>query len=133
MLIAGDPEDPSTYFSGDDRSEVSPISCPDNLAFDEVGNLWIATDGMPGTLNFRDGLFFMPVRSNEKGHVQQFLSVPVGAECCGPVVDLENNTILVEVQHPGEVDGADPDHVVSSFPYRGDSQPRPSVIHVYTP
>ncbi len=131
ILIAGDPHDPTTYFAGYDKSEVSPISCPDNLAFDSVGNMWIATDGMPGTLDACDGLFFMPVRSNEKGHVQQFLSVPVGAECCGPVVSPETNTILVAVQHPGEVDGATPSNVVSQFPYKGAGQPRPSVIHVF--
>ncbi len=130
VLIAGDPSDPVTYFSGFDKGEVSPISCPDNVAFDESGNLWIATDGMPGTLQACDGLFMMPVAGSDKGHVQQFLSVPVGAECCGPVVRMEDNTILVAVQHPGEVDDASPDNVVSTFPYRGDSQPRPSVIHV---
>lgn len=131
VLIAGDPEDPTTYFSGYDKSEVSPISCPDNVAFDADGNLWISTDGMPGTLGACDGLFLMPVSGPEKGHVQQFLSVPVGAECCGPVVSLEINTILVAVQHPGEVDGATPDNVVSTFPYQGDGQPRPGVIHVF--
>jgi hypothetical protein len=35
------------------------------------------------------------------------------------------------VQHPGEVNGASPENVVSRFPYRGDGQPRPSVIHAY--
>lgn len=50
MLIAGDPTDPSTYFAGYDRNQVSPISCPDNVTFDKAGNLWISTDGMPGTL-----------------------------------------------------------------------------------
>ncbi|MGB3827445.1 MAG: PhoX family phosphatase [Ornithinimicrobium sp.] len=131
VLIAGDPDDPTTYFSGYDKSDVSPISCPDNVAFDDCGDLWIATDGMPGTLGACDGLFYMPLRGKEKGHVQQFLSVPVGAECCGPVVALKDNTVLVAVQHPGEVDGATPDSVVSHFPYTGDGQPRPGIIHVY--
>ena len=29
------------------RSKVSPIASPDNIAFDNAGNLWIATDGQP--------------------------------------------------------------------------------------
>ena len=49
FLLCGDPEDPSTYFAGFDKSQVSPISCPDNLSFDRCGNLFIATDGAPGT------------------------------------------------------------------------------------
>jgi secreted PhoX family phosphatase len=130
VLIAGNPEDPTTYFAGYDRSQVSPISCPDNVAFDAAGNLWISTDGQPGSLGLCDGLFLMPLAGPERGHVQQLLSVPVGAECCGPVILWDERSVIVAVQHPGEVDGASPDNVVSTFPYLGDGQPRPGVVHV---
>lgn len=133
VLIAGDPEDPTTYFYGYDKSAVSPISCPDNVAFDADGNLWISTDGMPGTLALCDALYLMPVEGPDKGWLRQFLSVPVGAETCGPVIELEDNTVLVAVQHPGEVSGASPSNVISEFPYLGDGQPRPGVVHVYRP
>ena len=132
VLVAGNPSDPQTYFNGYDRSEVSPISCPDNVAFDAAGNLWISTDGMPGTLNHCDGLYVMPLEGPERGRLQQFLSVPVGAETCGPTI-LGKDSVIVAVQHPGEVSGASPENVVSQFPYRGDGQPRPSVIHAYRP
>ena len=47
-MVCGDPaKDASTYFSGFPADQVSPISCPDNVAFDSVGNLWISTDGAP--------------------------------------------------------------------------------------
>ena len=59
FLVAGSPEDPSSYFAGFDKSQVSPISCPDNVAFDRGGNLWIATDG--GRLGTHDGFFAAPV------------------------------------------------------------------------
>lgn len=130
VLVAGDPTDPQTYFNGYDKSEVSPISCPDNVAFDAAGNLWISTDGMPGTLNYCDALYVMPLEGADKGKLQQFLSVPVGAETCGPTI-LGPDSVIVAVQHPGEVTGASPENVVSHFPYRGDGQPRPSVIHAY--
>ena len=129
VLIAGDPADPSTYFSGYDRSEVSPISCPDNVAFDRDGNLWIATDG--NALGHCDGLYLMPLSGPHKGHLQQFLSVPAWAECCGPLVTWDQRTVLAAVQHPGEVDGASPASPRSLFPYQGDGQPRPSVIQVH--
>ena len=46
LLICGDPATAGTYFGGY-TGPVSPISCPDNLAFDSEGDLWISTDGSP--------------------------------------------------------------------------------------
>lgn len=128
-LVCGNPDDADTYFGGYDKSKVSPISCPDNLAFDPAGNLWIATDGNPDVLGGNDGLFAMPVRGAERGHVKRFLSVPVAAETCGPLVSADGRTVFVAVQHPGEADGATPDRPASTWP-DGD-QPRPSVICVW--
>ncbi|MEV0150812.1 MULTISPECIES: PhoX family phosphatase [unclassified Nonomuraea] len=122
-LVCGDPNDPSTYFGGYDKTKVSPISCPDNLAFDHDGNLWIATDG--NALGSNDGLFVTPLKGKERGHVRQFLTVPIGAETCGPMVTEDQRSVFVAVQHPGEADGATPDSPVSHWP-DGD-QPRPSV------
>ena len=130
-LLAGDPKDPSTYFNGYDKSAVSPISCPDNVTFDSRGNLWIATDGQPGTLNYNDGLFVMPVDGPEKGKLRQFLAVPTGAETCGPLISKDERTVFVAVQHPGEVDGATADKPASRFPYTGFKGPRPAVIQVF--
>ncbi|HWM02495.1 MAG TPA: PhoX family phosphatase [Actinophytocola sp.] len=127
MLVCGDPNSPDTYFAGYDKSQVSPISCPDNVAFDSKGNLWISTDG--NALETNDGLFAVPVEGRERGHVKQFLTVPIGAETCGPVV--KDDFVLVSVQHPGEVDDASADNPVSHWPEGGDSQPRPSVVAVY--
>lgn len=59
----------------------------------------------------------LPLEGRERGKLKQFLSVPVGAECCGPVISGDERTVLVAVQHPGEVSGASPDNVVSNFPY----------------
>ncbi len=126
-VLCGDPEDPSTYFAGFDKQKVSPISAPDNLAFDRAGNLWIATDG--NELGSNDGLFAMPVQGKERGYVRQFLTVPVGAETCGPLITSDQRTCFVAVQHPGEVDGATPQHPASRWP-DGD-QPRPSVVSVW--
>ena len=83
---------------------VSPISCPDNVAFDSVGNLWVSTDGQPSALSHNDGLFKVPLAGPERGRVQQFLAVPTGAETCGPVVHDNDGkgSVFVAVQHPGE-------------------------------
>ncbi|MFI6183926.1 PhoX family protein [Nonomuraea sp. NPDC051191] len=126
-LICGDPNDPATYFAGFDKTKVSPISCPDNVTFDADGNLWISTDG--NQLGSNDGLFVMPVRGSDRGHLRQFLTVPLGAETCGPLVTADQKSVFVAVQHPGELDGATPDNPASRWP-DGD-QPRPSVAVVW--
>ncbi|QWF80560.1 PhoX family protein [Amycolatopsis sp. CA-230715] len=126
LLVCGDPKTADTYFGGFPKDQVSPISCPDNVAFDRHGNLWISTDG--NTLGANDGLFSVPVDGPERGHVKQFLSVPVGAETCGPVVT--DNLVLVAVQHPGE-DAPSSANPTSHWPDGGTSQPRPAIVSVW--
>ncbi|HEY0774335.1 MAG TPA: alkaline phosphatase PhoX, partial [Nocardioidaceae bacterium] len=126
--VCGDPEAPETYFAGYPKEKVSPISCPDNVAFDPVGNLWISTDG--NSLGSNDGLFRVPVEGAERGHVQQFLTVPVGAETCGPLLTEDGLSVFVAVQHPGETDGATFENPSSTWPHTDDF-PRPSVVVAY--
>ncbi|GGS19528.1 PhoX family protein [Actinokineospora fastidiosa] len=129
LLVCGDPAASDTYFGGYDKSQVSPISCPDNLAFDKHGNLWISTDG--NALGSNDGIFATATTGRERGHLKQFLTVPNGAEACGPVI--EEDFVLVSVQHPGEIDGASADNPASHWPDGGATQPRPSVAVVWKP
>ncbi len=127
LLVCGDPDDPSTYFAGFDGERVSPIACPDNVAFDHDGNLWITTDSS-AALGANDGLYAVPLEGPERGHVQLFATVPRGGEACGPII--ERDLVLVSAQHPGEVDGADADDPASNWPDGGDSRPRPSVVAI---
>ncbi len=129
FLVCGDPEDPGTYFAGYDKDQVSAISCPDNLAFDDHGNLWISTDGQPDSLGANDALYGVAVDGRRRGEVRQFLAVPTGAETCGPVITDER--VLVAVQHPGEVDGANYENQASHWPDGGSSVPRPSIVVAY--
>ncbi|WP_232666617.1 PhoX family protein [Pseudonocardia sp. TRM90224] len=124
FLVCGDPADASTYFAGFPKDQVSPISCPDNLAFDEHGNLWIATDG--NALKSNDGLFGVAVEGPQRGQVKQFLTVPSGAETCGPIV--QKDRVFVAVQHPGEKDGATVEKPASTWPDGPGHLVRPSVI-----
>ncbi|MFD3456660.1 PhoX family protein [Streptomyces sp. NPDC058691] len=126
FLVAGDPSDPSTYFAGFPKDQVSPISCPDNVAFDPHGNLWISTDGAPGTLGTHDALYGVAVKGEKRGQVRQFLSVPKGAETCGPII--QDKRVLVAVQHPGETDGSTYQNPSSRWPDGGKGIPRPSVV-----
>ncbi|MFE6227092.1 PhoX family protein [Streptomyces sp. NPDC057854] len=127
FLVAGDPEDPSTYFAGYPKEKVSPISCPDNVAFDPHGNLWISTDG--NQLGSHDGLFGVAVHGERRGELKQFLTVPRGAETCGPVI--QDRRVLVAVQHPGEIDGASVENPASAWPDGPGKIVRPSVVAVW--
>ncbi|MFF9339088.1 MULTISPECIES: PhoX family protein [unclassified Streptomyces] len=127
FLVAGDPDDPATYFAGYPKDRVSPISCPDNVAFDPHGNLWISTDG--NQLGSHDGLFGVAVHGERRGELKQFLTVPRGAETCGPVI--QDRRVLVAVQHPGELDGASVENPASAWPDGPGRIVRPSVVAVW--
>ncbi|MGW1275994.1 PhoX family protein [Streptomyces tsukubensis] len=127
FLVAGDPKDPSTYFAGFPKEKVSPISCPDNVAFDPHGNLWISTDG--NQLGSHDGLFGVAVHGERRGELKQFLTVPKGAETCGPVI--QERRVLVAVQHPGELDGASVEKPASVWPDGPGRIVRPAVVAVW--
>ncbi|MDI3402882.1 PhoX family protein [Streptomyces cavernicola] len=127
FLVAGDPNDPATYFGGFPKDQVSPISCPDNVAFDSYGNLWISTDG--NELGSHDGLFGTATVGEFRGQLKQFLTMPTGAETCGPLV--QDRRVLVSVQHPGEVDGASAEKPASTWPDGPGTLVRPSVVSVW--
>ncbi len=127
FLVAGDPNDPATYFAGFPKDKVSQISCPDNVAFDRHGNLWISTDG--AQLGSHDGLFGVATQGPRRGELKQFLTVPTGAETCGPVIG--ERQVLVAVQHPGEITGATVEAPASTWPDGPGTYVRPAVVAVW--
>ncbi len=129
LLVCGDPAAADTYYGGFDKSKVSPISCPDNVAFDSHGNLWISTDG--NALDSNDGLFAVALDGPNRGETRQFLTVPIGAETCGPIVT--DDLVTVCVQHPGEHDDNSIDDPLSRWPEGGNGTARPSVVAVWRP
>ncbi|MGZ5403239.1 MAG: PhoX family protein [Nocardioides sp.] len=128
MLVCGDPDADETYFAGFPKDRVSPISCPDNVAFDPEGNLWISTDG--NVLGSNDGLFRVPVSGPRRGKVEQFATMPVGAEACGPFITEDGKSVFIAPQHPGETNGATFENQSSTWPNR-EAFPRPSVVVIY--
>jgi secreted PhoX family phosphatase len=127
FIVCGDPSDETTYFAGYDRTKVSPISCPDNIAFDGRGNLWIATDGQPSALKRNDGFYAVPVQGTDRGRLRQFMSSVPAAEVCGPEFTPDGTTLFLAIQHPGE--GSKYGAFSTSWP-DGEGPPRPSVIAI---
>lgn len=127
LLLCGDPDDPSTYFAGFPKEQVSPIANPDNLAFDKIGNLWITTDGQNNSLNLNDGYFAVPVDGEGRGHVQQFFAGVTGSEVTGPDFTPDNRTLFLAIQHPGE--GSTFSEPSSTWPDNS-TPPRPSILTI---
>lgn len=127
LLVCGDPAEAYSYFGGFDKSKVSPISCPDNLAFDSHGNLWITTDG--NALGSHDGLYGVETQGENRGQVKCFLTVPKDAETCGPIITDER--VMVNVQHPGEGDDATVENPSSTWPDGPGKAPRPAVVVIW--
>ncbi len=129
FMLCGDPNDPAqgTYFAGAPREKVSPIGAPDNITFATQGNLWVGTDGMEGALGWQDAIYACVTEGPDRGTLLPFMSVPIGAETCGPTFTPDNTTFFLAVQHPGE--GGTFERPISSWP-TGAGLPRPAVVFV---
>ena len=87
-------------------SATSPdgwFGMPDNCAVDNMGRLWIATDGNSGVTTGRsDGVWAMETEGALRGTSKHFFRVPAGGELCGPYFTPDDTTMFVAVQHPGQ-------------------------------
>jgi secreted PhoX family phosphatase len=115
---------------------ASGFSCPDNLTFDNEGNLWTMCDISTEKLNkdryapFKNNAMFMiPTQGEHKGKAFQFASGPVECEMCGGAFTPDYSTMFLSIQHPGE-NSASLDNPTSRWPNGGDDIPRPAVVAI---
>jgi len=115
------------------------FACPDNLAFDKKGNLWVTTDISGSNLNkgeyspFKNnGLFYVPMSGPDAGIPKLVATAPVEAELTGPTFSPDGRTLFLSVQHPGEKTKS-LDALTSHWPGGGDSIPRPAVVAISGP
>ncbi|MEL6390861.1 MAG: alkaline phosphatase PhoX [Bacteroidota bacterium] len=125
----------STYLAG---GEESGFSCPDNLAFDQAGNLWMTTDMSGSSMNKEDkpymafknnSLFVIPRYGEQAGQVIRVATAPRDAELTGPWFAPDGKTLFLSVQHPGE-QTTDLDNPTSRWPFDSDNIPKPSVVAI---
>jgi len=125
----------STYIAG---GEENGFSCPDNLAFDMAGNLWITSDMSGSAMNKEDGpympfknngLFVIPRHGEDAGKVIQMASAPRDAELTGPWFSPDGKTLFLSVQHPGE-QTKDLNDPTSKWPFDPDNIPKPAVVAI---
>lgn len=143
FLLAGDPaggrlitdltqvKTDSAYYAGyATAADLSPIGSPDNVGFDQAGNLWVVTDGTQPNGN-NDGCWVCPTTGPDRGRLRQFMSGPVGCEVCGCQFTPDGETLFLSIQHPGE--GGNVAEPRSHWPDGPGTQPRSSVIAVRKP
>ena len=125
-----------TFSAGDFLVGGRDFSCPDNLAFDKNGNLWMVTDMSGSAMNkppyskFKNnGLFFIPTAGKLAGQVFQVASAPTHAEITGLSWDEDHETLFVAVQHPGEKSKS-LKKLTSHWPNGGTSRPKSSVVQI---
>lgn len=119
--------------------EKAGFACPDNLAFDRHGNLWMTSDISSSSLGKGDyapflnnGLFVIPTSGPSAGQVIQVASAPVEAELTGPSFSPDGKTLFLSVQHPGE-ESKSASAPTSLWPNGVGTVPKPSVVAIRGP
>ena len=137
LVLAGDPANERAEAKGNIQGDV--FACPDGIAFDARGTLWVQTDMGPTVMNrgemARIGNNQMLACDLATGEMRRFLVGPVNCEITGATWTPDGRTMFVNVQHPGETpsersDPAEP-RKFSSWPdYRADGRPRSATVVV---
>jgi len=101
-LLAGDPA-----FDSSVRLNASNIfGSPDGIYYDRDGRLWIQTDISNSTQNRANyvniGNNMMLAADPTTGDIRRFLTGPRGCEITGVIITPDQQTMFVNVQHPGE-------------------------------
>ncbi|MCZ8123275.1 MAG: PhoX family phosphatase [Magnetospirillum sp.] len=84
------------------------FACPDNMAIDPQGRLWVGTDqgtAWKAASGTADGVWAMETDGALRGTSRMFFRAPVGAEICGMNFTSDGRAMTVAVQHPA-TDGA---------------------------
>jgi uncharacterized protein len=113
----------------------SGLSSPDNLVFDNKGNLWVACDVSSTSVSKgiyerfgNNGLFMVPTSGANAGDAYQFASGPIESELTGAWFNANYDTLFLSVQHPGE-ETKDLLNPTSRWP-TGKGLPKPSLVAI---
>lgn len=114
--------------SGRAEAGEQGFSSPDNLTFDKAGNLWVVTDISSASLNNpntptgqqnlyhrNNAVFMLPRTGPNAGVAFRFANMPLEAEATGPYFTPDEQTLFINVQHPGEET-----HALTKTPVFGD-------------
>jgi secreted PhoX family phosphatase len=126
FLLAGNPTQHTNLFGGSSNINTDNMfNSPDGLRFDAQGNLWIQTDGDYSNKNDFAGMGNnqMLMGNPETGEIHRFLVGPRECEITGLTWSLDQKTMFVGIQHPGQKGG-------SHWPDGGNATPRSAIIAI---
>jgi uncharacterized protein len=135
LLLAGDPAAARAEAKGNVKGDL--FGCPDGIAFDAAGRLWIQTD-MHASQMYKGeftnlGNNQMLIYDAASGTTKRFLTAPTNSEVTGATWTPDGKTLFINVQHPGETAGdrSDPQDPgkFSNWPdYTPGGRPRSSTV-----
>ncbi|MBL8289707.1 MAG: PhoX family phosphatase [Rubrivivax sp.] len=137
LVLAGDPANERAEAKGTVRGDA--FACPDGLAIDPLGRLWVQTDISASALNkgemARLGNNAMLACDVASGEFRRFLVGPVNCEVTGAAFTPDARTLFVNIQHPGEPpgDSSDPRQPrrYSNWPdFKPNGRPRSATVVV---
>jgi secreted PhoX family phosphatase len=137
LALAGDPANERAEAKGNIRGDI--YACPDGIAFDQRGVLWIQTDthatqmykGELARVGNNQMLACDPVT----GETRRFLTGPTNCEVTGVDLTPDGTTMFISIQHPGETpsdrsDPTQPDKYSNWPDYAAGGRPRSSTVAI---
>jgi secreted PhoX family phosphatase len=137
LVLCGDPANERAAARGNIHGDL--YACPDGLAFDARGVLWIQTDMGPTAMHKGElknlGNNQMLACDVATGHTRRFLTGPTNCEITGLTWTPDGTTMFLNVQHPGETpsersDPAEPAKYSNWPDYKPGGRPRSATVVV---
>jgi uncharacterized protein len=137
FALAGDPSNERADAKGNIQGDA--YGCPDTVAFDTRGVLWVGTDMSSSVIgkgeHARLGNNALLACNPATGQTRRFLVGPAMCELTGATFTPDMRTLFVNIQHPGETpsERSDPENPRrwSNWPdFRPDGRPRSATVVV---
>jgi len=135
LVLAGDPANERAEAKGNVKGDI--FGCPDGLALDTRGVLWIQTDAHATQMykgEFKNiGNNQMLACDRTTGEVRRFLTGPTNCEITGATFAPDMTTVFINIQHPGETpsdrsDPVDPGKYSRWPDYKPGGRPRSATV-----
>ena len=135
LVLAGDPANERAEAKGNIKGDI--FGCPDGIAFDARGVLWIETDAHATQMYKGE---FKNIGNNQMlacdvttGEIRRFLTGPVNCEITGITFTPDGTTMFINIQHPGETpsdrsDPAEPGKFSMWPDYKRGGRPRSATV-----
>jgi len=137
LVLCGDPANERAEAKGNIKGDI--YACPDGIAFDARGVLWIQTDMGPTAMHKGEMKNFgnnqMLACDVATGQTRRFLTGPTNCEVTGVTWTPDGTTMFLNVQHPGETpsertDPAEPAKFSNWPDYKPGGRPRSATVVV---